>query len=284
MKKKTPGDNESNGQKGWLIVSGIAFLITLLAACILVFKGEELENIGIVGNIYYIILVPLGFSSAAFLGGAMKSYASFTSNESFRYGKLHLTGPIVIFALVVGGGFVLPRLDKNDFFDLKFRVVEKGKTSDLLNDGKLILYVGKEPKTANINDGEAIFYNIPEEFGNKRVKILPVIENYQLADHDQVLITKDDNYIDIELVRTEESLNTQVRGSIINSENIPVKNAFLNFGSGLASCYTNQNGDFFLTVPLPEGERISLKVLIDNVVEFDESVTLSSGIPINLKL
>lgn len=284
MKKKTSGDSDSNGQKGWLIVSGIAFLITILASGILVFKGKQLESIGIVGNIYYIILIPLGFSSAAFLGGAMKSYASFTSNENFRYGKLHLTGPIVIFALVVGGGFVLPNLNKKEFFDLKFRIIEVDKTTRLFNEGKLILYIGKEPKTANIHDGEAIFYNIPKNYGNKSVRILPVIDNYQLLDSDQVIISKNDDYIDIKVVRTKESLITNVRGSIIDIKNAPIDNAFINFGSGLASGYSNQNGDFSFTVPLPEGEKVSLKVLVDDVVKFNESVTLSSTIPINLKL
>jgi hypothetical protein len=284
MKTPVKKSGSSDKTNAWLIVSGIAFLISILASGILVFYGNQLESIGIVGNIYYIILVPLGLSSAAFLGGAMKSYASYTTNESFAYGKLKLAGPVVIFALVVGGGFIMPNLDKEDQFNLKFRIVSNDMATHLFNEGKFILYIGQEPKTANIHDGEASFYNIPESYSNKSVKILPVIDKFQLAGSDEVLISKKDSYIDIEVVRTKESLVTVIRGSIINSENAPVKNAFVNFESGLATGYTDQNGDFSFAVPKPSGEKVNLKVLVDGSTKFNEQITLSSDIPLNIKL
>ena len=284
MRKKATKDADSKKTSAWLIVSGIAFLVTILASAMLVFYGKQFENIGIVGNVYYIILIPLGFSAASFLSGAMKSYASFTTNESFAYGKLRLAGPVVIFALVVGGGFIMPNLNKEKYFDIKFRISDEDKATRQFNEGKLILYIGMEPKTSNIHDGEAIFYNIPETYSNKSVKVLPVIENYQLADSGNIVISDKVDYIDIGVVKTKESMITQVRGSVKNENNVPVKNAFINFGSGLASGYTDQNGDFFFSVPLPEGEKTSLKVVVNDIVKFDENVTLSSTVPINLKL
>lgn len=284
MKKSSAKNADSKKQSIWLIVSGIAFLFTLIASGILVFYGKQLEDIGIVGNVYYIVLIPLGFSSAAFLSGAMKSYASFTSNESFAYGKLHLAGPIVIFILVVGGGFVMPNLNKEKYFDLKFRIIETERANNLLNEGKLILYIGKEPKTSNIHDGEVIFYNIPTKFSNKSVKVLPVIENYQLADTNEILISSNTDYIDLRVERTKESKETAVRGLIVNSENAPVKNAFVDFGGGLASGYTNDKGIFSFTVPLSDGEKVSLTIQVDEVVKFSQEVTISSAIPLSLKL
>jgi hypothetical protein len=283
---KTPAKKKGSSDKTnvWLIVSGIAFILTILASAILIFYGNQLESIGIAGIFYYIILVPLGFSAAAFLSGAMKSYASYTTHESFAYGKIKLAGPVVIFALVVGGGFIMPNLDKEDQFNLKFRIISNDMATHLFNEGKFILYIGQEPKTANIHDGEASFFNIPESFNNKSVKILPVIDKFQLAGSDEVLISYKDNYIDIEVERTKESLVTVIRGSIINSENAPVKNAFVNLESGLATGYTDQNGDFSFAVPKPSGEKVNLKVLVDGLVKYDEQVTLSSSIPINLKL
>jgi hypothetical protein len=280
--KKKDGDSDKT--TAWLVVSGIAFVLSILASSILIFYGNQLESIGITGNIYYIILVPLGLSSAAFLGGAMKSYASYTSNESFAYGKLKLAGPVVIFALVVGGGFFMPNLGKEKQFSLKFRMVSNDRATHLFNDGKIILYIGQEPKTANINDGEAAFYNIPESYNNQMVKILPVIDKFQLAGPDEILISKKASYIDVEVERTEESMVTLIRGSITNMENAPVQNALVNFDSGLATGYTDQNGDFSFTVPKPAGEKVKLKVLVDGLVKYDEQITLSSSIPINLKL
>ena len=275
---------KSTQQISWVWISGIAFLLCIAASSVLIFFGKQLDALGITGNIYYIILIPLGFSSAAFLAGAMKSYASFKSNETFPYGQLNLSGPIVIFALVVGGGFIMPNLNKKTQFDLKMRVIRRDNPSELLNEGSVILYVGKNPINVKIHDGEVTFHDIPAAFNNKKIKVTPIITNYQLAGPDSVLISKNEDYVDVNIVRTKQSLNTELRGSITNEKNAPVKHAFLNFGSGLATCYTNDNGDFVLNVPLPSGEQVPLKILVNGVILFNEGVTISASTPINLKL
>src|ERR1700759_1853338 len=88
MKPGTPVRPNSIRRSSWIYISGIAFLLALGASAVLIIYGKRLEDLGITGNIYYIILIPLGFSCAAFLAGAMKSYASFKSNENFTYGQL----------------------------------------------------------------------------------------------------------------------------------------------------------------------------------------------------
>lgn len=284
MKADSTKESKSYKRNSWLFVSGFFFLLSFIASAILVIYGKQFESQGIVGNIYYIILIPLGFSSAAFLAGAMKSYASFQSNGTMPYGKLLLTGPVVIFALVVGGGFIMPNLNKKETFSVKVRVASIDKATNLFNQGRIFLYVGQERKSADIHEGEVKFENIPEAYKNKKVKILTDIENYQLDDSNEILLSGIENYIDINLVRTKQSLFTQVRGSIMSWDNIPVINAFLNFGSGLATGYTDQNGDFALTVPLPLGEKVALKVTVDNITRFNQSVTLSQTIPINLTI
>lgn len=271
-------------RNSWLYISGIFFLLSFILSIVLVLFGKQFEALGIIGNIYYIILIPLGFSSAAFLAGAMKSYASFQSNASVTYGKLQLTGPIVIFALVVGGGFIMPNLSKKETFPIKIRVSSSDKATNLFNQGRLFLYIGQERKSAEIHEGEAKFENIPEAYKNKNVKLIPDINNYQLADSNDILLAGNENYIDIILVRTKQSLVTQIRGSIMSKDNVPVRNAFINFGSGLATGYTDENGDFKISVPLSSGEKVLLKVTVNNTTRFNENVTLSQTIPINLML
>ncbi|HET6559845.1 MAG TPA: hypothetical protein VFG54_21140 [Prolixibacteraceae bacterium] len=279
---KTRNSSSSNRNMSWVLISGIFFLLSFIASAVLILYGKKLEALGIVGNIYYIILIPLGFSSAAFLAGAMKSYASFQSNETMPYGKLHLTGPIVIFVLVVGGGFIMPNINRKETFSLKVRVVSDDKATNLFNEGQIILYIGPERKSEDIHHGEAKFENIPETYANKKVKLDLIHENYQLANRNEVIISKNEDYIDIKVVKTAHV--TEVRGSVINDDHAPVKNAFINFGSGLATGYTDQNGDFLLTVPLSSGEKVALKVSVDNITRFNETVTLSQTTPINLIL
>lgn len=284
MKTIANGRPAPRRRMNWIWISAVAFLLSLLASGVLILFGKQLEDLGITGNIYYIILIPLGFSSAAFLAGAMKSYASFTSNESITYGKLQLTGPIVIFALVVGGGFIMPNYNKKGQFDLKMRIVSDDQPLNALNEGTVTLYVGKEPKTVNIHDGEVAFYNIPEEYHNRKVRVSPLIKNYELADSNEVLISKNLDYTDIRVARTKASMSTVVRGSVLDENNMAVAHALLDFSSGLATCYTDPNGNFSLTVPLPSGEKGQLRIVTDGITRFNEVVTISSTIPIDLRI
>jgi hypothetical protein len=285
MKTGAPGQPNSNHNMNWVWISGIAFLISFSASVILIVFGKQLDDLGISGNIYYIVLIPLGFSSAAFLAGAMRSYASFKSNQTLPYGKLSLSGPVVIFALVVVGGFVVPNLNKVQHFDLKLHIIREDQPNDLLNEGTLNLYVGKETKTEEIHRGEVTFNNIPVTFNDKIVKLqLLGLKNYQLADPHGILITKSENYVEVTIIRTKQSLATKIKGSIINDKNEPIKNAFLNFGSGTTTGTTDSNGDFIVTVPFTSGEKIPLKITVNKLILFNEEITISADVPINLKL
>lgn len=275
----------SGNKMSWILISGVAFLISFLASAVLILMGDKLNTLGIAGNIYYIILIPLGFSSAAFLAGAMKSYASFKSNEKIPYGKLHLTGPIVIFVLVVGGGFIMPNINnKVTSFDLKVRIVSKDQPTHQFNEGLVKLYLGKNTYPANIHEGEALFANIPVSYHNKKAKIIPLIQKYQSANSNDIILSKNQESVEINVIRTAASVSTSVRGTLVDGENMPIKNAFINFGSGLATTKTNENGDFSLTVPLEAGEKLPLKILINGVITFDEVITISGELPLDLKL
>ena len=285
MKIRKLSRSKLTSPTNWVWISGILFLLCFFASGVLIFFGKELDRLGITGNIYYIILIPLGFSSAAFLAGAMKSYASFKSNETLPYGKLNLSGPIVIFALVVGGGFVIPGLNKKEKFDLKMHVVNSDDVPGTFNSGSVVLYIGKYTRQENIHNSEVIFPDIPEGYNNKKGTIALLLDNYQLANSEEISISKnEDSVFNILLSRTKQSLATNVRGSISNKKNEPIKNAFINFSSGLATCYTDQNGDFALSVPLSEGQKVPLKILVNGATVFNQEQTISSNVPITLSL
>jgi hypothetical protein len=60
---------------------------------------------GVQGQVFYLLLIPWALSSAAFLFGAMRSYAHFTQRHLGSF--LELGGPVVLFCLVLLGGFKL---------------------------------------------------------------------------------------------------------------------------------------------------------------------------------
>ena len=87
-------------------VSSAVFLIIGTGLLLLyIFKAKDLVNQGIDKNVFYILLFPLGFSAAAFLFGAMRSYARYSGKQFSGY--LDLGGPVVLFLLVVVLGFLL---------------------------------------------------------------------------------------------------------------------------------------------------------------------------------
>lgn len=269
----------------WVWISGIAFFLSLFVSFLLIFFGKRLEDLGITGNIYYIVLVPLGLACAAFLAGAMRSYASYKSNSAVTYGSLQLSGPIVIFILVVGGGFILPTLNKKAQFNVKLRIVSKDKPTTEFNEGFVVAYIGDEKIQGNIRDGVVELPNVPESFNHKTIRIeLNRLPDYRLSGPEEVLLDRGKGYIDLPVNRTEASLATVIRGSVADRKGAPVTNAMLDFESGLASCQTDSKGDFKATVPLPEGKSVRLRVFVNGTLRFNEPVTISSTVPNNIML
>lgn len=273
-------------QISWVWISGIAFLLCLLASAFLIFFGKQMESLGITGNIYYVILIPLGFSAAAFLAGAMKSYASFKSNGTLPYGQLNLSGPIVIFVLVVAGGFIMPGLIKKGKFDWKLRIVNNDQSTVSFNKGAVLLYIGKYTRKEDIHNGEVVFPDIPDDYNNKKgIVSLQNVDDYQMTGPSDFIISKNEDSVNqINITRTAQSVSTNIRGSILTSKNEPAGNVLVNFSSGLATCYTDENGDFSVTVPVPPGEKVPVKISMNGIMVFNEEVIISASTPLNLTL
>ena len=77
----------------------------MVLVSLLLWKGDKLTAWGLTGNFYYLILLLLGLTAAAFLFGAMRSYARYRGRQ--LGGALELGGPVVGCAFVVIGGLAL---------------------------------------------------------------------------------------------------------------------------------------------------------------------------------
>lgn len=272
-------------QRNWILISGVAFLISFGASAILVIFGNKLGELGITEKIYYLILIPLGFGSAAFLSGAMRSYASYKSDSKPLYGKLELGGPIVIFIIVVGGGFYMPKLSEDaTTFDLKVRIFSDERETSSFEKGIMRLYIDEKTYLGNMYEGEVVFSTIPNEYHNKSARLEAIIEGYQLSKGGEVKISRDRQVIDLKVVKKPEYLSTVVRGNVYDENGYPIENAVVNFASGLAIGTTNKVGDFNLTIPSEAGVRLPLTILVDGKIRFNENVTLTSQTPYNFKI
>src|SRR5439155_21190384 len=89
----------------YALIALASFLCGIGVLGLMLWKAEALTKLGLFGNLYYVVLLPLGLCAAVFLFGVVRSFAR---NKAEEYaGNLEVGGTTVAFDLVVGGGFVL---------------------------------------------------------------------------------------------------------------------------------------------------------------------------------
>ena len=177
----TPAKKASPPQPGSpMTYAGIAVVGLILALAFTffyIYQVPRLVQSGSQAQVFYLLLIPWALSSAAFLFGAMRSYAGFTYK---RLGSaLELGGPVVLFCLVLIGGFKLvPTAPGN--FDLTVRAHSEDGLVPLITSGKVTIEVDdaliSEPFNAN---GEADFKNVPSKLEGATIRILPQVDGYE---------------------------------------------------------------------------------------------------------
>lgn len=154
---------------GLAVAIGFTFFYIRVAPS-LNFSGEQ-------DRIFYLLLIPWALSCAAFLFGAMRGYARLTHK---RLGNsLELGGPVVLFCLVLVGGFKLVPSGP-DTFDVTVRA--SGPDTPLITSGEIVLDVGGSLQHQRMgSDGEAIFRGISAHMKGASVRVLPQVEGYEQA-------------------------------------------------------------------------------------------------------
>jgi hypothetical protein len=96
-------DNRRISLYAFISLASFFCAAALLAA--MIGKADALTHLGLIGHVYYPVLVIFGLCSAVFLFGVLQSYAAYRGRHFG--GVLEMGGPAVIFALVIVGGKVL---------------------------------------------------------------------------------------------------------------------------------------------------------------------------------
>jgi hypothetical protein len=85
----------------YAFISLAGFVVSVALLFFMVWRAEKLVALGLTGRVYYVVLVGLGLSVAAFLFRVLQSYATYRGRQ--MGGVLVLGGPIVAVVLVVSG-------------------------------------------------------------------------------------------------------------------------------------------------------------------------------------
>jgi hypothetical protein len=234
-----------NKQKHWILLYAVISLVSFLCGVglllIMLWKVDSLVALGLTGNIYYIVLLPLGLAAAGFLFGVLNSYAYY-SGKHFG-GVLKLGGPIIAFALVVIGGFFL--VPKPDTFALTVFVHGEGGVHDLAlrNSGYVILDLGPDRRREPIGDkGQAYFPSVPPTFRGQEVMVWVDSENYEPVESGKKRKLDSTN-----LYLPVQKKSGRISGRIQNQDGDPVKGAEIRVVG--ISVSTDQSGHFEVRIP-----------------------------------
>lgn len=258
--------NSTSTSQYWLIASGAAFLVTLVAAALFIAFADRISFIPPVA--YYILLIPLGAAAAAFLFGAMRSYAKYSGKVV--YGTLELGGPVVIFALVVLGGYYISSAENT--FDLTVRVHGPTGPAEVIRQGSVTADFDGNRLTEDIgSDGQARFLQIQSRYRSEPITILPDVSGFRAADPGPFRIPPN-GVVTLALERVPDS--TFVRGTVLDPQGRTVAGARLSFRHGLATDTTNEVGEFSVMLPAAAGERLPLLITLDNRVVYDNMIVV----------
>lgn len=232
-----------------------------------VYRVPILVQSGVQGQVFYLLLIPWALSCAAFLFGAMKSYAKFTYRRLGMF--LELGGPVVLFCLVVVGGFKLVP-PAPETFDLTVRAHSADSLDPMISMGKVTLDFDTDRRTESFGpNGEANFKGVAARFRGATLKVLPQVDGYeeQWQQPGQQQPGQHGNVLDLTLVR--EQPHALLTGSVLPPPQKGRDVQVLVDGQKTKST-VDEFGRFELAVDARNGDRVRVKVYADGQLAYDD--------------
>lgn len=257
----------------YLIVSAVGLVLSIGLLLFLVFGAQRILAAGLDHRVFYVLLVPLGLSAAAFAFGAMNSSGTFTAEGTKRVG---LAGPAMFAALVVVGGFFL--VPDGGLHTLAVRV-DSASGGSAVAGARVTLDWGAQRLTQVTDEnGQASFLGLPRGASDVRVSVeaagyLPTSETFPEAPSDPV----------VRLALEPAPISSEIRGTVLDRTGSPLSGVYLSFDSGLASDTTDAAGNFSVTLPRAPGARVGVIGTRDGVAGMNTEFVVTEGTPITLR-
>ena len=261
--------------KGYVIVALVGLIFAAAFTLLYVYQINQLVAGGVQGQVFFLLLIPWALSCAAFLFGAMKSYARFTHKHLSN--TLELGGPVVLFFLVLVGGFKLVP-PAPDTFDLTVRAHSAGQRDPVITSGKITIDLDNDRRIAFLGaNGEADFKGIPPKFRNSTLKVLPQVDGYEEQWQEQRLGS---NVLDLPLVRATAPVIV-LTGTVTPPPD--AESTIKIFVDGQdTTAIPDDIGRFKLNVNGKVGDRVRVKVYANQKSVYDDYQVLPG--PITLRL
>jgi len=242
----TPGIAPQKAKIGEIIPYSLIALASFLCGIgvlgLMLWKADALKNLGLIGNLYYVVLLPLGLCAAVFLFGVVRSFARYKGEQ--HGGSLEVGGPIVAFVLVVGGGFILMPKPPSAF-PLTVYVHGEAARNDVVlrNSGRVFVDLDGDRQSRSIGEnGEAYFPAIPDRFRGQEVPIWVDAVGFESTISDQKQrIDGGSLYLPV------RKKSGHVSGRVQDQDGNPISGAELNVAGVLT--HSDVSGHFEFLIP-----------------------------------
>jgi len=227
------------------------FVLALLSALMIIAFGEKIVGFELVNQIYYVVLVALGLGAAGALFAGMRSIAKYRGQNS--WGTLELSGPPVVFFLVVGAGMYFSPGQRP--FGLNVFVHGPGGPQDLIlrNQGKVAIDLGPDRRMEQIGEkGNVFFASIPPDYRGKDVPVSVIADGFARTNGTTLRLTGESLYVP---VRKQEVL---LSGVLVDEAGDPVSAAAVQVAGQTTK--TDESGRFKLSIP---GELVKEEMTLD---------------------
>jgi hypothetical protein len=250
-------------------LSGAAFVAALIVAGVFVAFADRLAFL--TSALYYILLMPIALAAAAFLFGAMKSHAKYRGEVA--KGSLQLGGPVVVFAMVLLGGIVLANPVSTS--TLTVRLSGPPGSGEIISAGEVILDLGDDRRTADLgSNGQVTFAQVPIQFLSGEVSVIARVDRYRMKDPGPFEVPPA-RVIAIAMERIPDV--TTVTGTLLRGDR-PLAGGLVSFRDGLVTARTDENGNFRVDLPLPEGEVVPVTVTANGRTIYDDNYVVSAAV------
>jgi hypothetical protein len=259
----------------YAVIAALGLIFAAGFTLFYIYRVPTLVASGAQGQVFYVLLIPWALSCAFFLFGAMKSYARFTYKHLGSF--LELGGPVVLFCLVLVGGFKLVPTPP-ETFDLTVRAHSADGRDPIITSGKITIDLDNDRRTASLGtNGEADFKGIPPKFRGATLKILPQVDGYEEQWQRHKLKT---NVLDLPLVRAALPV-TILTGTITPPPGTGKSIKILVEGQKREGS-PDGLGRFELSVNGKAGDRVRLRVYSDGKMVYDDYQVLPGPVTLSL--
>jgi hypothetical protein len=265
--------NQPLTAKAYAIVALIGLFIGIGLLFFYVYQVPKLVQNGSQDRIFYLLLIPWALSCAAFLFGAMRSYARFSHRHFGNF--LELGGPVVLFCLVLGGGFKLVPPPSQDF-DLTVQAHSADGKEAIIKSGSVTIDFENDRQTRSFDPstGQAEFKGRKAKFIGTTLNILPQVEGFEEKWIEQKL---QGNVLDLALVRKPAHLT----GSIVPAPTHWKDLRVVSDGAPLEA-KVDELGRFDLSTNGYVGDRIKLKIYAADKLVYDDYQILPGPVTLHL--